>query len=409
MNKEIIAYEDIKTFTTRSEEFHPLNWYKQMLLNEPVSFNELSNTWHVFKYDDVKRVLSDYEHFSSEGNRTTISVKFSEDNLKENKVNFVTMDPPKNRKGRALLASAFTPRSLANWEPRIQQIATELLENLGDEEVIDAVEGLSNPMPAMVMSDLLGIPSPDIAAFKNWVDILFLPYQKENQEAIEQKKSKAIQEFYTYLLPIIMQKRINPSDDIISDLIKAEVDGEKLTDQEIVEMTMAILGAGVETTSHMISTTFYSLLYDDVKLYSELRDNPDLIDAAVEEMLRYRFHMSRRDRTVKKDNQLLGVDLKKGDVVVAWMSAANMDEDMFNEPFNLNIHRPNNKKHLTFGNGPHFCLGAPLARLELKTILTAFLQRYTAIERVEAFNLENNLTDSATGQTLTSLPLKAYK
>ncbi|MDQ0270394.1 cytochrome P450 [Cytobacillus purgationiresistens] len=409
MNKEVISYEDIKVFTTRSEQFHPLNWYKQMLLNEPISYNKSSKTWNAFRYDDVKRVLSDYEHFSSEGDRTTISVKFSEDNFNDSKVNFVTLDPPKNRRGRALLAAAFTPRSLANWEPRIHQVANNLLDQLGDEELIDVVDGISNPLLTIVMSDLLGLPSPDIALFKSWVDILFLPYKKENQEIINQRKNMAIREFFTYLLPIIMEKRKNPGVDIISDLIKAEVDGEKLTDQEIVEMTMAILGAGVETTSHMISTTFYSLLYDDAKLYSELRSNPDLIPAAVEEMLRYRFHMSRRDRTVKKDNNLLGVDLKKGDVIVAWMSAANMDQNMFSDPFTLNIHRPNNKKHLTFGNGPHFCLGAPLARLELKIILTNFLQRYSRIESVESFELEKNLTDSATGQSLTHLPLKAYK
>ncbi|MEK3888355.1 cytochrome P450 [Bacillus sp. FSL K6-3431] len=409
MKKEIISFEDIKVFTTRSEQFHPLNWYKHMLLNEPVSYNESSKTWNVFRYDDVKRVLSDYEYFSSEGYRTTISVKFSEDNLKDSKVNSFALDPPKNRKGRGLLAAAFTPRSLANWEPRIHQTAKVLLDQLGDEEMIDVVGGIANPLPTIVMSDLLGIPSPDIGLFKNWVDILFLPYKKEIQEKIDQRKNIAIQEFFSYLLPIIMQKRTNPGEDIISDLINAEVDGEKLTDQEIVEMTMAILGAGIETTSHMISTTFYSLLYDDVDLYSDLRTNPDLIPTAVEEMLRYRFHMSRRDRTVKKDNNLLGVNLKKGDVIVAWMSAANMDENMFSDPFVHNIHRPNNKKHLTFGNGPHFCLGAPLARLELKVILTNFLQRYSRIESMESFELESNLTDSAPGQSLTHLPLKVYK
>lgn len=408
MNKEIISYEDIKVFTTRSEHFHPLNWYKDMLDNEPVSYSESSKTWHVFRYDDVKRVLSDYEYFSNEGDRTTISVKFSEDES-ASKVNLLTLDPPRNRKGRALLAAAFTPRSLVNWEPRINQISINLLDQLEGEEIIDVVGGISNAMPALVMSDLLGIPSPDVGLFKNWVDILFLPLKKDEEEIINQRKNIAIQEFFAYLLPVIMHKRSNPEEDIISDLIKAEVDGERLSDQEIVEMTMAILGAGVETTSHMISTTFYSLLYDDDQLYGEVRDNPELIPATVEEMLRYRFQMSRRDRTVKKDNDVLGVDLKKGDVIVAWMSAANMDEKVFSDPFTLNIHRPNNKKHITFGNGSHFCLGAPLARMELKIILTNFLERYTRIESIDTFELEKNLTDSATGQSLTYLPLKAYK
>ena len=135
----------------------------------------------------------------------------------------------------------------------------------------------------------------------------------------------------------------------------------------------------------------------------------ELVPNAVEEMLRYRFQLSRRDRTVKKDNNLLGIELKKGDVVIAWMSASNMDESMFDNPFSLDIHRSNNKKHLTFGNGPHFCLGAPLARLEMKMVLEAFLQKFSRIEPVEGFELEKNLTASATGQSLTFLPIKVYE
>ncbi len=409
MKQEVISFEDIKQFQSRSEQFHPLSWYRDMLLNEPVSYSETSNTWNVFKYKDVKRVLSDYEYFSGEGDRTTTSVKISEDNFSDNKVHTMTLDPPNNRKGRMLLASAFTPRSLTNWEPRINQVAKNLVDQLDADEVIDVVQAISTPMPAIVMSDLLGIPSPDVQLFKNWVDILFLPYKKEEEESIDQKKNIAIQEFFTYLRPIITEKRSNLDDDIISDLIRAEVDGERLNDKEIIEMTMAILGAGIETTSHMISTTFYSLLYDDKNLYTELHTQPELIPNAVEEMLRYRFQMGRRHRTVKKDHELFGVKMKKGDVVIAWMGAANVDEDMFDDPFTLNIHRANNHQHLTFGKGAHFCLGAPLARLELKIVLENFLKKFSKIEAMPSFDLENNLTDAATGQTLTYLPLKATK
>src|SRR5699024_8589929 len=154
---------------------------------------------------------------------------------------------------------------------------------------------------------------------------------------------------------------------------------------------MAILGAGVETTSHALSNTFYSLLYDDPSLYQELLNDFDLIPKAIEEMLRYRFHIAKRDRTVKQDNDILGPEMKKGDTVIAWQSAANMDEKMFEDPFSLNIHRSNNKKHLTFGKGEHFCLGAPLARLEMKLTLQTFLQKFSHIKPVESFDLENNL------------------
>ncbi|UOQ91585.1 cytochrome P450 [Halobacillus shinanisalinarum] len=410
MNKEVISLKEVKNFQTRSEEFFPLNWYEEMLNHTPVYFHEETDTWHVFKYEDVQQVLSNYEFFTTEGSRTAISVGANnKEGTAPDKVNLVSVDPPQHRKKRSLFAAAFTPRSLKNWEPRIQRIVTELVEDIQEDSTVDIVQALAGPLPSMVIAELFGVPLKDQSQFKHWVDILFQPYDEENEEEIEQRKQTAAKEYYQYLYPIVVQKRSNPSEDIISDLIRVEVDGETFTDDEIVRSSMLLLGAGVETTSHALANTFYSLLYDDPSLYEELRNDLDLVPNAVEEMLRYRFQISKRDRTVKQDNDLLGPDLKEGDVVVAWMSAANMDKDMFDDPFSLNIHRSNNKKHLTFGKGPHFCLGAPLARLELTFALKTFLQRFSRIEPVESFDLEKSLTESAPGQSLTHLPIKVYK
>jgi len=410
MNKEVIPMNEITNFQSRTEEFFPINWYKEMLHKHPIYYHEKTNTWNVFKYEDVKQVLSNYEYFSSEGPRTTIFVGAKDKQEKTSPImNITLLDPPQHRKGRSLLAAAFTPRSLKNWEPRIQQIASELVEAIQENSTVNIVEALAAPLPSMVITDLFGVPVQDRYQFKKWVDILFQPYDKERLEDIELEKQNAAKEYFQYLYPIVVQKRSNLSDDIISDLIQAEVDGERFSDEQIVQTTMLLLGAGVETTSHAIANTFYSLLYDDQSLYGELKDHIELVPNAVEEMLRYRFHMSRRDRTVKQDNNLLGTELKKGDVVIAWMSACNMDENMFADPFSLNIHRSNNKRHLTFGNGPHICLGAPLARLEMKIALEAFLQKFSRIEPVKGFQLEENLTASATGQSLTYLPMKVYK
>ncbi|MED3984461.1 cytochrome P450 [Peribacillus simplex] len=410
MMKEIIAVKEITKFKTRTEEFSPYAWCKQMLENDPVSYHEETDTWNVFKYEDVKRVLSDYKHFSSVRKRTTISVGTdSDEGSVPEKIQITEADPPEHRKRRSLLAAAFTPRSLQNWEPRIQEIADELIGEMDEETEIDIVQSLASPLPIIVMSDLMGVPSKDRLLFKKWVDILFLPFDIEKQEEVNELKQVAAKEYYQYLYPIVVQKRLNPADDIISDLLKSEVDGEMFTDDEVVRTTMLILGAGVETTSHLLANSFYSLLYDDKEVYQELHENLDLVPQAVEELLRFRFNLIKLDRTVKEDNDLLGVELKEGDSVVVWMSAANLDEEMFEDAFTLNIHRPNNKKHLTFGNGPHFCLGAPLARLEAKIALTTFLKKFKHIEAMPSFQLEENLTDSATGQTLTSLPLKAFR
>ncbi len=413
MIKEVIPIKEIIDFESRAEEFFPIEWYKHMLSNHPLYFEEKTQTWNAFKYNHVKEVLSNYEYFSSEGPRSTIFVgannKSQSAGSETGLTSLTLLDPPRHRKARSLLAAAFTPRSLKDWEPRIEQIAKDLVDQIDSSATVNVIETLSGPMPSIVIADLFGVPVEDQRQFKEWVDILFQPYDKERIEDIEGQKQQAALEYYQYLYPIVVQKRKQPADDIISDLIKAEVNGEKLTDEEIVQGTMLLLGAGVETTSHAIANMFYSLLYDDSSLYEELHRDPELSPKAVEEMLRYRFHMSRRDRTVTQDNDLLGVPLKKGDVVVTWMSASNLDSDIFEDPFTLNIHRKNNRKHLTFGNGPHFCLGAPLARLEMKIILEAFLQRFSQIERVEGFDLERNLTPSATGQSLTYLPMKVYR
>jgi cytochrome P450 family 106 len=409
MNKEVIPIKEITNFQSRADEFFPIDWYKEMLHKHPVYYHEKTDTWNVFKHQDVKQVLSNYEYFSSEGSRTTIFV--GADNKQEKPsalTNLTLIDPPQHRKSRSLLAAAFTPRSLKNWEPRIQQIAKELVEDIPENSTVNIVEALAAPLPSLVIADLFGVPIQDREQFKEWVDILFQPYDKERLDDIALQKQQAAKEYFQYLYPIVVEKRSNLSDDIICDLIQAEVDGEKFTDEEIIQMTMMLLGAGVETTSHAISNTFYSLLYDDESIYEQLRNNLELVPNTVEEMLRYRFHMSRRDRTVKKDNDLLGTKLKKGDVVIAWMSACNMDEAIFENPFTIDIHRPNNKKHLTFGNGPHFCLGAPLARLEMKIALETFIQKFSRIEAVDGFELEHNLTASATGQSLTNLPMKVY-
>lgn len=407
MQKEIISLAKITQFRSAVEEFSPFEWYKHQLEYEPISYHEETNSWNVFRYDDVKRVLSDYEYFSSERTRTTISVGADNEagQFGSERVNF-NSDPPEHRKSRSLLSAAFTPRSLKLWEPRIHEVVSQLIKDMGDEPVIDIVKSFSSALPTIVIADLLGVPSEDRFLFKEWVDHLFLPLPVDNIEHVQELKRQAAKDYYSYLYPHILAKRNHLTDDIISDLIQAEVDGERLTDDEIVRMTMFILGAGVETTSHLLASTFYSFLYDNNHIYTEVQSNRELLPNTVEEMLRYRFHIAKMDRTVKQDNNVLGVELKKGDVVVTWMSAANMDKAVFEDPFTLNIRRPNNKMHLTFGNGPHFCLGAPLARLEANIGLGLFMDHFQDLEPVPDFKLEENLTPSAAGQTLASLPVR---
>ncbi len=212
----------------------------------------------------------------------------------------------------------------------------ELIREMETKTEVDIVQDFTTPLPIIIMAELLGVPHQDKWLFKKWVDILFMPFHKENSAEVNRQKEQAAKEFFAYLHPFVVEKRTNLSDDIISDLIRAEFEGDKLTDEDIVTITMFILGAGIETTSLLLANSFYSLLYDDPKLYAELRSDISLVPLFVEEMLRYRFHISKMDRTVKEDNDVLGVDLKKGDVVIAWMSAANFDEAVFETTIGIN-------------------------------------------------------------------------
>ncbi|WNC13038.1 cytochrome P450 [Brevibacillus brevis] len=410
MKQQIVPLSEITGFTTKSEEFSPYAWYQKMLAENPIYYHPGTDTWNVFKYEDVKRVLTDYHLFSNRRTRTLINVGVGTEEANiPNRINIINTDPPEHRKARSLLSAAFTPRSLKAWEPRIQQVVHDLIRDMGDKSELDIVKEFTTPLPIIIMADLLGVPHRDKLLFKEWVDILFLPFHAENAEEVNKRKGEAALAYFQYLYPFVVAKRSQPADDIISDLIQAEYEGERFTDEEIVSMTMFILGAGIETTSHFLASSFYSFLYDDPALYAEVRNNIDLVPNLVEEMLRYRFHISKMDRMVTEDNDVLGVELKKGDLVIAWMSAANMDKDVFEDPFTLNIHRENSNRHQTFGNGPHFCLGAPLARLESTIAIKTFVETFSRIEPVPGFDLEANLQPSAPGQSLSSLPMKVWR
>lgn len=187
----------------------------------------------------MKEALSNYQYFSSEGKTTSPVGAKNKEGTTPDRIN-LSLDPPRHQKNRSLLSYAFTPRSLRNWEPRIQRIVDELIENIGEESRVDIVQALAAPMPGMVITELFGVPVKDRSQFKKWVDILFQPYDKETQADMERKKQVAAKEYYQYLYPIVVEKRSNPSEDIISDLIQVEVDGDRFTDDAIVRISMFI-------------------------------------------------------------------------------------------------------------------------------------------------------------------------
>lgn len=398
--ENVILLNDISKLKTKEELWNPYAWYQHMRENHPVYYDAEQDVWNVFLYEDAKRVLFDHKLFSNKKERTFIPIPRIMDD--RSNVNFC--DPPEHRNRRALLTKAFTPRALESWEPRIQAIVDELLIEMEGQSTVDIVQKLAIPLPVTVIAELLGVPSKDRVIIKSWSDILFYPYAKETYSNIATRKGQVMKAFYKYLCPIVMEKRKHPADDIISDLTKAELDGERLTDDEIIRSAIGLLGAGNETTTTLISNIFYSMLFDKPGIYQELRADVSLVPKMIEEVLRFRFP-STNDRKVVQDTSVFGHEMKEGQMVMAWIGAANRDESQFTNAEEFDIHRPQNQSHLAFGSGPHFCLGAPLARIEARIALTSFVKRFAAIGQVERFDVNDHLIDSAMGQALKSLPI----
>ncbi|GMR66521.1 MULTISPECIES: cytochrome P450 [Bacillus] len=396
--ENVILVHEISKLKTKEELWNSYEWYQFMRDNHSVHYDEEQDVWNVFLYDDVNRVLSDYRLFSSRRERRQFAIP-----PLETRININSTDPPEHRNVRSIVSNAFTPRSLEQWKPRIQSIANELVEHIGKYSEVNIVEEFAAPLPVTVISDLLGVPTTDRKKIKEWSDILFMPYSKEKFNDLDVEKGIALNEFKAYLLPIVQDKRYHLIDDIISDLIRAEYEGERLTDEEIVTFSLGLLAAGNETTTNLIINSFYCFLVDSPGTYKELREKPQLISKAIEEVLRYRFPVTLA-RRITEDTNIFGPFMKKDQMIVAWVSAANLDEKKFSQASKFNIHRIGNEKHLTFGKGPHFCLGAPLARLEAEIALSTFIKTFEKIELSSSFCLEECILENE--QTLKHLPIR---
>ncbi|MCP1133646.1 cytochrome P450 [Paenibacillus polysaccharolyticus] len=400
MNSEqsSIVIHEISKLQTPEQLWNPYEWYHDMLVNNPIYYDEKQNVWNVFRYDDVNMVLSDFKLFSSIRKRSVSPIP-----PVITRVDINSTDPPIQRDIRKLVSSAFTPRSLKEWEPRIRSVAKELIVNMKQMNKPDIIRDLAVPLPVTVISDLLGTPRQDLHYIKDWSDILFFPNSEGNIMDQAEIKYRAMSEFNEYLLPIVKEKRQNPEQDIISDLTLASYEGTQLTDEEVVDFSLGLLAAGNETTTNLLGNMFYTFAYEQQGTYQEIISNRSLISNAIEETLRYRFPIT-LDRVLTMDSDVLGVPMKKGDVIVVWLGAANNDAEQFPEPNKFDIHRENSNKHLSFGKGPHFCLGAPLARLEAQIALECFVETFADIVPTETFNPGLHLHKGT--QNLLTLPVE---
>ena len=341
------------------DALNPFPWYEMMREKNPVFYDDKSGFWHVFRYPDVKRVLSDYSYFSSAEGRG---------GSEENPIgaSLISSDPPRHTKLRSLVSKAFTPKRVNELAPRIREVAEELISGFREGGKFDLVNDYSGQLPVIVIAELLGIPPEDRGKFKKWSDQL-VSGARDNFSDEGGGYSEPQIAMGMYFNEIIEQKRKEPGNDLISSLIEAEVDGEKLSHFDLLGFSVLLLVAGNETTTNLITNAILTLDRNPAD-YGKVLENPDLIPSAIEEVLRYRSPVQSMFRTCAKDTEIGGHKLKKGQPLIAWIGSANHDPSEFNEPETFDPERSPNR-HIAFGEGIHFCLGAPLARLEAKIAL----------------------------------------
>lgn len=362
----MIAMDELDTAEKRLDPFPVYNMLRQ---NTPIRYDESRNCWDMFRYEDVHRILKDPSAFSS--NRG-ISGKGAE--------TILTMDPPRHTQLRALVNKTFTPRVIADMAPHIESITNELMDAVIANNEMDVVHDLAAPLPIIVIAELLGVPKEDRNLFKEWSDILVKGTDVNTDEAFGQlmkEREQTIQELISYFSQITAQRQAHPENDLISLLLSAEIDGQKLSQQEILGFSILLLAAGNETTTNLI-TNAVRVLTEETAIQQQLREKPESIPGFIEEVLRYYPPIQAIGRVAAEDIEIAGNQIKKGDQVVSWIASANRDESKFTEPdVFLADRRPN--AHLSFGFGIHFCLGAPLARLEGQIALRAISERLNDI------------------------------
>jgi len=364
----------------------PLELFKRMRSECPVHWTseitelpQAKGFWSVTRADDVHAVSRDWQTYSSElGGVVVVDEVFP---IELARAMFIGMDPPKHDRLKALFQAGFTPRRIAAHEEAIREIVVGVLDKLEGRETCDLVTDVAQPAVSRVIGSFMGIPEEDD---KVWADLMNTalaandPDYSPDVEDIEGTIQETIQKIFARCSSMIAERRENPTDDLTSVLVHAEVDGEKIEEHEIVMGFFLLVAAGNDSTRSTYSSAMRALIEnpDQRRL---LLDDPSLIPGAVEEALRMFPAFAHFRRTATRDTELAGRQIKEGEKVVMWYASSNRDETRYEDPDRFDVLR--NPEHQAFGaGGRHFCLGTALARLELKILLEETLARYPEME-----------------------------
>ncbi|HDR8054138.1 TPA: cytochrome P450 [Bacillus cereus] len=381
-NKVGLSIEDGINLASAQFKEDAYEIYKESRKKQPILFVnqvEIGKEWLITRYEDALPLLKDNRLKKDWTNVFSQDIKnmyLSVDNSDHLTTHMLNSDPPNHNRLRSLVQKAFTPKMITQLEGRIQDIADDLLNEVERKGSLNLVDDYSFPLPIIVISEMLGIPKEDQAKFRIWSHAVIA--SPETPEEIKETE-KQLSEFITYLQYLVDIKRKEPKEDLVSALILAESEGHKLSARELYSMIMLLIVAGHETTVNLITNTVLALLENPNQLQL-LKENPKLIDAAIEEGLRYYSPVEvTTARWAAEPFQIHDRTIEKGDMVVIALASANRDETVFENPEVFDITRENNR-HIAFGHGSHFCLGAPLARLEAKIAITTLFNRMPELQ-----------------------------
>ena len=380
----------------------PYPFFRRLRNEDPVHRSERLDSWLLTRYDDVLAASRD-RRFSSDRVSVNMSALSEADrtryrDLGEHVSNWLGFtDPPKHTRMRNLISGVFTPQLAENMRGRTQEIVDELIDEVEGSGRMDLVGDLAYPLPATVICEILGVPAGARRQFKTWADDIAAfvggtgPYAARAAERAEESRKELTGMFRE----LTLQRRREPREDLITALAAKEGEEEGLTEQELLGLCVFLFVAGFETTVSLISNGILSLLQNRGEL-ERLRSDPSLMETAVEEFLRYESPIQLDTRLIVEDVEFRGRSLRKGQAVMMVRGAANRDPAQFPDPDRFDVGRQNNR-HLAFGWGIHFCLGAPLARVEANIAVK------TLLERLPDMRLESGEVDWWENMSLRSL------
>jgi pimeloyl-[acyl-carrier protein] synthase len=394
----------MEAFNPMDPEFlaNPYPTYHRLRREDPVHHSPL-DFWVLTRYEDVVAVLRD-PRFIKEPLVALVAARFGVTVPPGMGLSMLDRDPPDHTRLRSLVSKAFTPRVVEGLRPRIQQIVDALIARAEAVGSMDLIEEFAYPIPVNVICEMLGVPVEDHERFKGWsldiargLDSIWLPPESE----IPRRSGAARHAIADYFRGLIAERRASPRGDLLSALIAAEEAGDTLSEDELIATCILLLIAGHETTVNLIGNGTLALLRHPGEL-RRLRETPGLITSAVEELLRYDGPVQRTARIPSTDVTIGGRTIGKGEMVMPFIGAADRDPSQFSDPDRLDLARADNR-HIAFGWGIHFCLGAPLARLEGQIAIDALVRR---LPKLEIATDEPEYRQSLTLRGLKTLPVR---